>query len=402
MSRPPATDEDTSDGVWSTLRNLPAPVVVLLTGIALSRTGTFVAVFLTLYLTETGHTPASAGVALTVFGIGSIAGSFAAGTAAARWGARQVITASMLLSGTAVLGVAFASDYRVLIALAFAAGLFGQMYRPAASAMMAALTPARRLVMVSAAARLGLNVGAALGPMIGVWLLTHSFALMFVVNALTHLAFGVLALVLLPDLRDEAEPGETAPASYRDVFRDAKFVLVVVAMFLTGLIESQYQAVLPLQILSEGHPAWLYATIVTLNGAIVIAFELPITRYTQRLPMKTTIAFGSLFIGAGLALFGVPAGIWIFFAGVLVWTFGEIISAPAIVAYPALAAPTDRHRTRYIGAITTAQIAGYALGPTIGTALYQLTPTLTWTMCATLGLTAYLLMHRGVREPNHP
>ncbi|MDA1361027.1 MFS transporter [Glycomyces luteolus] len=398
MSRTEQPDPE-ADGVWSTLRHLPPSVITLLVGIALSRTGTFIAVFLTLYLTDLGRSPASAGLALTVFGIGSIVGSFASGTVTAWWGARQVIVGSMLLSGSAVLGVAFAADYRVLVALAFAAGLFGQMYRPAAAAMMAALTPPKRLVMVSAAARLGLNVGAALGPMLGVWLLTHSFALMFVVNALTHLAFGLIALFLLPDVRD-GEPSEsTAAVGYRDVFKDAKYTLVIVAMFLTGFIESQYQAVLPLQILSEGHPAWLYGTIVTLNGAIVIAFELPVTRYTQRLPMRTTIAFGSLFIGAGLALFGLPAGIWVFFAGVLVWTFGEIISAPSVVAYPALAAPSDRHRSRYIGAITTAQIGGYALGPTVGTYLFQVEHAFVWIMCAAVGLVAFLAMWRGVREP---
>ncbi|GLI43111.1 MFS transporter [Glycomyces algeriensis] len=392
--------EEAADGVWSTLRDLPPSVITLLVGIALSRTGTFIAVFLTLYLTARGHTPASAGLALTVFGVGSIVGSFASGTVTAWWGARQVIVGSMLLSGLAVLGVAFAEDYRLLVALAFAAGLFGQMYRPAAAAMMAALTPPQRLVMVSAAARLGLNVGAALGPMLGVWLLTHSFALMFVVNALTHLAFGLIALFLLPNAREGQESSDEAPAvSYRDVFKDSKYVLVIVAMFLTGFIESQYQAVLPLQILSEGHPAWLYGTIVTLNGAIVILFELPVTRYTQRLPMRTTIAFGSLFIGAGLALFGVPAGIWVCFAGVLVWTFGEIISAPSVVAYPALAAPTDRHRSRYIGAITTAQIGGYALGPAVGTYLFQIEHSFVWIMCAAVGLVAFLAMWRGVREP---
>lgn len=390
-----------SDGVWTTLRRLPPSVITLLAGIALSRTGTLIAVFLTLYLTDLGHSPASAGLALTVFGIGSIIGSFTSGTVTAWWGARQVIVGSMLLSGAAVLGVAFAEDYRLLVGLAFGAGLFGQMYRPAASAMMAALTPAKRLVMVSAAARLGLNVGAAIGPMLGVWLLTHSFALMFIVNALTHIAFGIIALLLLPDVRDEAEAtGATSPVGYKDVLRDGKYTLVIVAMFLTGFIESQYQAVLPLQILAEDHPTWLYGTIVTLNGAIVIAFELPVTRYTQRLPMRTTIAFGSLFIGAGLALFGFPAGIWVFFAGVLVWTFGEIISAPSVVAYPALAAPTDRHRSRYIGAITTAQIGGYALGPAVGTYLFQVEHALVWIMCAALGLIAFLAMWRGVREPS--
>jgi MFS family permease len=409
----PADNEPT--GVIRTLRELPRPVVVLLVGIALSRTGTFVAVFLTLYLTQIGHSPARAGLALTIFGVGAITGTFASGTATGLLGPRRVIVYSMLLSGLSVAGLAVADSYTTLMLLGACAGLFGQMYRPAAATMMAALTPPKRLVMVSAATRLGLNVGAALGPLLGVWLLSHSFALMFLVNAVTHIGFAVSAMIALPDVgwarpetghpRQAVTSAGGAPAAlggranYLDLLRDRRFLLVMLAMFLTGFIESQYQAVLPLEILQRAHPTWLYGAVVALNGALVVLFELPLTRFIQQISMRTTISLGSLFIGLGLAMFGVPAGVWIFFAGVVVWTFGEIISAPSVVAYPALAAPTEGLRSRYIGALTTFQTAGYTLGPAAGTALFQYQSGAVWVMCAVLGVVASLGMWAGVRSP---
>ena len=396
------TDEPT--GAIRTLRELPRPVVTLLAGVALSRTGTFVAVFLTLYLTHIGHSPARAGLGLTVFGAGAITGTFVSGTATGLLGPRRVIFGSMLLSGLSVAGLAVADGYVTLMLLGGGAGLFSQMYRPAAATMMAALTPPKRLVMVSAATRLGLNVGAALGPLLGVWLLSHSFALMFLVNAATHIGFAVLTMIALPEVGTGApKTGRAARgrgrARYLDLLRDRRFLLVMVAMFLTGFIESQYQAVLPLEIIQRAHPTWLYGAVVALNGALVVLFELPLTRFIQRIPMRTTISLGSLFIGLGLAMFGIPAGIWIFFAGAVVWTFGEIISAPSVVAYPALAAPTEGLRSRYIGALTTFQTAGYTLGPAAGTALFQYQSSAVWIMCAGLGLVAFLGMAAGVCSP---
>jgi predicted MFS family arabinose efflux permease len=203
-----------------------------------------------------------------------------------------------------------------------------------------------------------------------------------------------------------AETGRST-GSYAEVLGDRRFLLVIVAIFLTSVAEAQYQAVLPLEIKDRGLSEVLYGTVLALNGLLVIVFELPITGFTQKLPMRTTIASGSLLVGGGLALFGFPAGIWIFFAGTVVWTLGEIVGSPSLVAYPALAAPREQLRSRYIGALTTAQIAGYAVGPAIGTALFQLGGTAVWGLCAALGLLAFIGMWLGVtrgdaREVSRP
>jgi MFS family permease len=405
---PAATGGDPADehaGVLRTLRELPGPVRVLLFGVALNRMGTLVALFLVLYLTHIGYSPAGAGVVLTVFGVGTIVGSFAGGTAVGRFGPRRAIVGSMVLSSVATAAIGLVDAYVPLVAISFTAGAFTQVYRPASSTMMAELTPPKRLVMTSAATRLGLNVGASIGPLIGVWLSGYSYTWVFFVNAATNLGFAAVALVALPETgrRRAAEDsaGGAGPARdagrYADVLRDGRFRLVVVAMFLTAFAEAQYQAVLPLEIRGRGLPTGLYGTVLALNGALVIVCELPLTRFTQRLPMHTMIASGSLLIGGGLSLFGLPAGPWIFITGTCVWTLGEIISAPSIVAYPALAAPGDHLRSRYIATLTTAQTAGYALGPSAGTTLFEHGGAAVWAMCAVLGATAFAGMWAGAR-----
>ncbi|MEV4577772.1 MFS transporter [Nonomuraea jabiensis] len=410
-----APADEAPAGVIRTLRELPRPAIVLLFGIALNRMGSFVALFLVLYLTGIGYSPAQAGFVLTGFGVGSIVGTFVGGSVTGRFGARAVIVWSMLLCGLSTAGLAAVTAIVPLLVVGFAAGAFGQMYRPAAATMLAELTPPQRLVMTSAAGRFGLNLGAAVGPLLGVWLAAaFSYQVVFVVNALVDLLFAAVVWLVIPTgsgpgaREATAAPGDTATlgdaavpadtARYRDLLRDRRFLLFLVGMFITAVAEVQYQSTLPLEVQQRGYPTALYGAVVALNGALVILVELPLTTLIQRFSMRATVAAGCLLLGVGLGLFGLPFGPWVFILGAVVWTLGEIISAPSIGAYPALAAPTPALRSRYIGALSTCQTAGWAIGPSVGTALFEYVGGAVWVMCAGLGVLAYLGMRAGVRD----
>jgi MFS family permease len=393
--------------LWRTLRELPRPVTVLLTGVAVNRLGGQVQIFLVLYLTtRLGFGPARAGAALTVYGAGSVAGVFAGGPTADRIGPNRTIVLAMAGSGVLVGLLPFVHPYPAILGVCLGAGAVTQLYRPAALALLAALTPADRLVIVSAAYRLGLNVGVTLAPLLGVALAVHSYTLVFLVDAVTSLAFAALALFALPDARpraeadDREEGGQSSPkqTSYRAVIADKPFLLVIGAMLATALIESQYQSVLPLQIHARGLPTTLYAAVLAINGAMVILFELPLTPYVQRLPLRVPIAVGSVLIGLGISGFGIPAGYWLFIACAVVWTTGEIVSAPSISAYPALIAPPAL-RGRYISSLSTSQTLGYTVGPGIGTVLYQYLGSATWFLCIALAAVAGVGMWTGVTQP---
>ncbi|MEV6976019.1 MFS transporter [Kitasatospora sp. NPDC093806] len=393
-----------------TLRELPKPVIVLLIGLAVNRMGSFVSIFLVLYLTGLGYSPALAGAALTGYGIGSIAGVFTGGICADRFGPRRTIVGSMLFSSIAVAAVAGVQQYGLLLVVCFLAGFITQIYRPAASTMLAELTPPDRLVMTTAVSRLGINLGAAVGPLLGVWLASYSYRLVFLVGGATALVVAVLTVLMLPPdapARSGTAGARTAgPAvaeprgsGYRLLLRDHRYLLVLGAMFATALAEVQYQTVLPLTVQDRGLPTGLYGTVVALNAALVIVVELPLTQVIQRLPMRVSISVGTLLIGGGLALFGVHSGVWLFYLATVAWTLGEIISSPSVNSYPALVSRPET-RGRYISALTACQTTGYALGPTIGALVYQQGNDLVWVMCGLLGAAGWLGMWIGVRLPS--
>ena len=65
--------------ISSTVRSLTLPVWVLMVGTFVNTVGSFLMLFLTLYLTQKGISPYYAGIALGAWGVGRIVGAFVGG-----------------------------------------------------------------------------------------------------------------------------------------------------------------------------------------------------------------------------------------------------------------------------------------------------------------------------------
>lgn len=379
------------------LRRLPRPVLVVLAGVAVNRLGSLLPIFLVLYLTSAGLGAAAAGVLLAMYGTGSIAGVVVGGWLVDRFGVRSTIVASMLLAGLTVGVVPFVSSYSWLVAVCLASGLLTEIYRPAATTMLAEAVPAEDLVVVSAAYRLVLNIGATLAPVVGGLAAAWSLRLVFVVDGATSLLFALLAATQLPAGARSGPPAESSRGGYRAVLRDAPYRRVLAGMFLIAVVDVQYLATLPLEVTSQGLGRGVYAGLLSLNGLLVLAVELPATRLTCRWRLRTAITLGVGLIGAGITLMSLRGGIALLVAATVVWTLGEVVSAPSATAYPALLAPGPL-RGRYLAAMGASQSAGYAVGPIAGTLLLEHGRAAVGLACAATGALATVAMWTGVRS----
>jgi MFS family permease len=384
--------------VLQTLRELPGSARLLVGGVAINRMGSFVQVFLVLYLVDRGESAGRAGLALTVYGLGAVSGVFLGGTVSDRVGPRRTIIVSMVASGLLIGLLPFVTGYALLLPTCLGAGLAGQLYRPAAFSMLASLTPPDRLVLVAATYRLGLNIGSTAGPLLGAALLTWSPYALFLVDTATALLFALAAWRGLP--ATPVEPPEQRQAAASPL-RDGRFVAVAAALALIALVEVQYVAALPLHVRDQGLPVGAYGLLVALNGLVVIAFELPLTRFVQGWPPRRAVPLGIALIGVGISLYGLPGGLPMLAAATLVWSLGEIVGAPSAAAYPAMVAPAAA-RGRYVALVTGGQSSGYAIGPVLGTLAYPVSPALTWAACAALGLLAAATARFGIRATAIP
>lgn len=386
------------DGAWATLRSLPRPVALVLVGVALNRAASFVQLFLVLYLVHLGFTPVQAGLALTMFGAGAVLGVLVGGAVTDRFGPRSTIGVSMATTGVLVGCLAFVRPYWALLAVCTGAGVAAQVFRPAASSLLAALTPASDLVMVSAAYRIALNVGATIGPLLGAFLATRSFTALFLTDMSTSLAFAATAFAWLPPRADHDSEAAGPPGSYAAVLHDGRYLLMVLSLLVIYVVEIQYASALPLALRGRGFSTAAYGIVIALNGLLVIAVQLPLTRAIQRWPIRRAVTLGIALIGVGIGMYGIRGALGFLIVATMVWTLGEIVAAPAVVAYPALIAPRSV-RARYIATATAAQSIGYAIGPAVGTALLVRLGSGLWPLAAVAGLGAAVLAAAGIRQP---
>ncbi len=368
------------------LRALPGPVWVLAGGQFVNKFGAFVIFFLVLYLTRLGYSPAQAGLASSMYGVGSFLAMFVGGHTAARFGRRGTIVLSMVASATTMVLLSQARGILALTALAGLAGLATELYRPAASALLTDLTPKGQRVTVFAVYRTFINAGPAVAGILA----ERSFLWIFLGDAATSLAFGAIAFFALPGGRPDApRHHHEAPGLLHALRSDPDLRRVLVAMAGAVFVIFQITTVLPLHVVALGFSTTTFGILASLNGLTVAATEIPATSLTTRLRPRIAIGSGVILIGFAYAGLGLATSIAGLVAVVLVATAGEITALPVTAALVGDLAP-DHLRGRYQGALGAAAALGVAAAPAVGGSLYAWHPSAAFAAFALVGLAAGL------------
>ena len=367
------------------LRALPRPAWVLFAGQFINRFGSFVVPFLVLYLTRRGYSFAQAGAAVSAYGGGHIIASIVGGHLADRIGRRNTIAMSMFASAASMMALSQASTYVAILALTFCAGVSTELYRPAATALIGDLVTPEQRITAFGMYRWAVNLGFAAGPATAGFLATRSFFWLFAGDAATSFVFGVIALAALPHgIRVSMKEEQTGEA-LKHAFHNERFVLFLLATLCVTWIEFQLHSTFPLYLQVEGHPPTVYGLLLSINGVMIVLFELALTQWTQRRDPQHIIALGYGLAAVGIAMTGLAHSILALAGTVVVWTLGEMVYAPVTGAYVTSLAP-ERYRGRYSGLWILMWSVGLLLGPWLGTLIFQRRPAVLWMTCAMVGL----------------
>ncbi|MET9957815.1 MFS transporter [Streptomyces sp. NPDC006326] len=383
------------------LRDLPRSAWVIFSGMFLIKFGNFLNVFLVLFLVAQGFSAFQAGVALGFVGVGAFIGNAVGGTVADRFGRRTAIAVSMFGSSAATALVPLTHGLVATTALVGLVGVFAQLYRPAAGALLVDVVPEKQRVTAFAVLRLAINVGMAVGPLVGGLLSGASYTYVFLGDALFSFAFGALALATLPGGRPPVEApaaegadtgAKAGKGGYREVLTDRPYLLFLGSMVAATFVYGQSTATLPLHVTDAGFDNKVYGLLLGLNALLCVVIELPLTKHTERRNPRRVIAAGLALLGLGMALTGAMQAIWLLALTVVVWTVAETVYTPIANAYPAEFSPAHL-RGRYQGAEGIAHTLGGALGPAVGGLLYGISAPLHWVVCAGVaGLGALLVL----------
>jgi MFS family permease len=378
------------------IKELPRPAWLLVVGHFVNWFASFAIVFLVLYLTKRGYSFAAAGTAVASYGLGEMLTGGLAGHMADRFGRRNTMAASMFASAAATLALYFARTYAAILVVAFLAGMTTEGWRPASRALMADVVPKGQRVTAFALVRFAGNLGFAAGSAVAGLLADRSFLWVFVTDACTSAAFGLLVLVALPHGRVTRRAEERERGGYRTIFSDRAFLTFLLSSAVISFVYFQGQSAgLPLHVVRVSHLAASdFGLLLALNGLLVVLLELPISSITMHRPPKLMIALGFLLVGLGFGLTAIAHTLGALLGTVAIWTLGEMVAAPVGYAYVADIAP-DHLRGRYQGLYGLFWGTGSVTGPAIGSWLLAQSVTGFWFLCGILGLVAAILVLLG-------
>lgn len=352
------------------------PVVwTLLIGTVFARGASFMALpFLALYLSNThGIHPIWIGITIGLSPLTGTLGGFIGGHFSDRYGRKKVILWTIFVWGLVYFGFSLATHIGAFMVLNALNGLCRSFFEPSSQALMADLTSVDKRKRVFSLRYTAINIGASLGPLLGVYVAQFSTSLPFLLTGMMYLLYGVTLFIMLNRYSiTHTIPVHQLPMldSLIVIWRDKTLLLFIIGGILVNVGYSQIDSNLPQYIqnsFSEG--VALFAKLIALNAILVIILQVPLSLISEKWPVLRVMILGSVLFAIGFASFGYVTTIIGLMIAMAVVTIGEIFIFPSTSVFIDQIAPDNRKGT-YFGAGQFRSIGNFT-GPVLGGWLLQ-------------------------------
>lgn len=349
------------------------PYLTLIGAIFLARTAQFMIVpFLFVIVSESGTKDlVLAGAVVGAAPLTSALVGLFGGYVADLFCRRTVMALACLASAATFVGFALAESAVSYLACAIALGTAQGFFEPSGTGLLAQYAPPGKRAVVFGHRYFAINVAAFAGPLIGGFIaLDHPQAAFLITAALLVAVSGLIARSVRPkedaDASQPSQPRLTVRELAVTIARDRAVQVCFIAGFAMMLSFAQMGSTFSGFVganIEDG--VEVFALLMGLNGGMVIALQLPLSRLIGRLGTRWTVLIGTLFYFTGPlfpVVFGADHVGLILFVAVL--TLGEIFLFPLSSALFADLS-TPRTRSAYMG-LFNATMLGLALGPPAG------------------------------------
>jgi len=313
------------------------------------------------------------------------------GALADRYGYRRMLLVafSLLSAGYFLSGQVdrYWVIFATLLLMATGAGLF----KPIIAGTLARTTTAETSGFGFGVYYWMINLGALIAPLVAGYLRGFSWRYVFVASSL------YCALMLLPTVflfRDPPRPGSTQTirqvlASAAVVLSDARFILLIFVYSCFWILYFQnFGTVLWYlrDFIDPGPVNELFARagialkfdaehVTVINAGTIVLLQIVVSRVVKNIGALPTMMGGILIGSAGFLILASSQSVWIFTAGIAVFSIGEMTCHPKYYSYIGLIAPQDK-KAVYMGYAFLYGVIGALVGSTVGGEMYNaiLTP----------------------------
>jgi MFS family permease len=343
-----------------------------------------------------------AGQVLSVYGLGSLVGSWLGGWLCDRVGMIRIQLACLLLSGVGFIALGEVRTLPSILAATFLTAIAAEGFRPANSAALAAFSPPHLRTRAVALNRLALNLGFGVGPAVGGWLALYDYSWLFRVDGGTCLLAGLLLHLLFCRHRGTApdEGVDAAPPLDLHPLKDRPFLVFLLLMSAVTLCFFQVFTTFPVYLrehhgIDESH----YGLLMTLNAGMILTFEMILTKSAEAIRPLTVVGAGGFLTCLALGILPFGEGAALAVASMAILTCGEMLVAPFSGGWVANRAGVT-HRGKYMGLYTMAWSVGFVAAPAAGAWLYQHAgPDTLWQVIGVAGVVIWVgfeLLHRWI------
>lgn len=384
--------------------------------------------------------PAEGGLGFSKEGVGIIKSTITpllyllpilAGALADRFGYRRTLMMAFAVMSMGYFLTSLSTSYSLvfmsLILMAIGAGFF----KPVISGTIARVTDENNSTLGFGIFYWAINLGAFIFPLILVpYLKGIGWNYIFIMAAV---GTGSMLLLNIFVYKEPPRPESTKPLSevlkgILLVLKDYRFVLMIAIysgfwilyfqMFDTVLwYLKDYMDMTPVNNvinrflgLFTANPSWKFDAehVTVINAGAIILLQLLISSLVKKTPALPTMIVGIGLGTIGMGILAISTYAWVFVAGLVIFSIGEMTAHPKFISYIGLIAPPDK-KALYLGYSFLYGVIGSGIGGILGATLYVHfvdglgRPGLLWFIFSMIGVATIigLLLFNHYLKPKH-
>ncbi|MBL4294824.1 MFS transporter [Vibrio fluvialis] len=381
---------------WQRIQRFNFSVWTVLAGTLFARTSFFMAwPFLIVFLYQDyGATAVEVGTMLASSAVvGAVTGLYS-GYLSDKFGRKWVMVAGALAASVAYTGIGMANQIWHFYVLIILAGLMRPMIEAPAKAVLGDnLSNLKDRELAMNIRYFLLNLGGAIGPLIGITLGLAHPQVLFIATGITYLIYALWLLMAIERKGHHVKPDTSLLPNFartlRVISKDSIFVKMMIANFIMMFVYAQMESSIPQVIVrsSVSGAAQLVASLVLVNTLTIIIFQFPTLKWLEHVPLFVRTRIGMvLMMLAQVGFLFTPTD----------WPYGWyiagfILSMGEVIAFPTLNVQIDRMapahlRGSYFGAAALYSL-GFAIAPLVGGVVIEsLNPSWLFGVCIVLCL----------------
>ncbi|MCG6358485.1 MFS transporter [Vibrio fluvialis] len=381
---------------WQRIQRFNFSVWTVLAGTLFARTSFFMAwPFLIVFLYQDyGATAVEVGTMLASSAVvGAVTGLYS-GYLSDKFGRKWVMVAGALAASVAYTGIGMANQIWHFYVLIILAGLMRPMIEAPAKAVLGDnLSNLKDRELAMNIRYFLLNLGGAIGPLIGITLGLAHPQVLFIATGITYLIYALWLLMAIERKGHHVKPDTSLLPNFartlRVISKDSIFVKMMIANFIMMFVYAQMESSIPQVIVrsSVSDAAQLVASLVLVNTLTIIIFQFPTLKWLEHVPLFVRTRIGMVLMMLAQVGFLFTPTDWPYgwYIAGFILSMGEVIAFPTLNVQIDRMAPTHL-RGSYFGAAALYSL-GFAIAPLVGGVVIEsLNPSWLFGVCIVLCL----------------